>query len=54
MDMEIPVFSMNINKHLFLIIDEDVLYQYHDHVIVHVRKEDQELLHHNVIHLYQD
>jgi len=48
------VFLLKKNKHLFQIIDEDVGYQYHDHEFVHVHKEDQVMLHHNVIHLYQE
>lgn len=50
MHMEIMVILMNKNKHLYQITDEDFLYQYHDHEFVHDHREDQEVLHHNVIH----
>jgi hypothetical protein len=52
MDKEIWVIVMKKILHLFQIIDEDGQYQYHDHELVHDCKEDQEELHHNVIHLY--
>jgi hypothetical protein len=38
--------------HLFRINYEDVQYQYQDDEFRHDHKEDQEVLHHNVIHLY--
>jgi len=50
MDKEIWVIGMKKIPHLFQIIDEDGQYQYHDHELVHDCKEDQEELHHNVIH----
>jgi hypothetical protein len=48
--MEMLVILMNKDKHLYLIIDEDIQYQYHADEYVHDHKEDQEELHHNVIH----
>ena len=44
----------NKNVHLFQINFEENLHQDHDHEFEHDHKEDRELLHHNVIHLYQD
>lgn len=54
MDREIWVFWMKKTQHRFLINDEDVQYQYHDHESVPDHIEDQEVLQHNVIHLYPD
>lgn len=54
MNKEILVSLLNKVEHLFQVNYEDILYQYHDDELVHDHKEDQEVLHHNVIHLYQD
>jgi hypothetical protein len=52
--MEIRINLMKKNMHRFRINYVNIQYQYHDDGSVHDCKEDQEVLHHNVIHLCQD